>query len=190
MLPGHRAGLHPHQGGAHRRRPRPHRLRRLRLGKPAGGGLLDLPHGGRVDRIADRLCQSERRREEPLRRGARRPEGHGLLRHDARLPAPERGGRAAGPLPHLAQHHHRPGGRGSDRALFLQHSPALVHRSPLSGHAQRGGACEGHRLSHHPGRLRPLQAHRPEGAGGGRGQRHVPHRQQDPGLRPGHGGLL
>ena len=32
--PGHRAGLHPDQGGPHRAGPRPHRLRRPRVGEP------------------------------------------------------------------------------------------------------------------------------------------------------------
>ena len=60
MLPGHRAGLHPHQGGAHWSRPRPPGLGGPRLGEPPGGRLLDLPHGGGVGWPAGRLRQPAR----------------------------------------------------------------------------------------------------------------------------------
>ena len=137
-----------------------------------------------------RLCQPVCRRGGEVRSQADQGGRHGLFRHDARLPAPGRKRGAALPLPHLAQHHDRPGGGGADRPLRLQHPPAVVHRPPVPGHPQRGGAREGHRLPHHPGGVRPLQAHRCEGPGRGRGQRHVPHRQRLLRLRPGHGGLL
>ncbi len=65
---------------------------------------------------------------------------HGYLPFDA-------DGQPAGSLPHLAQHHDRQGRGGADGAVFLQHSPALEHRAPVSGHFERRGAREGHRLT-------------------------------------------
>ena len=57
-------------------------------------------------------------------------------------------------------------------ALF---GPAVVHRPPVSGGAQRGGTRPPRRPHHHPGRVRPLYAHRRERRGRGRGVRDVPH---------------
>ena len=60
--------------------------------------------------------------------GLRRP---GRQRDDARVHRPGPGGQAPGPVPDLAQQHHRQGLRRADAALRLRRPAALEHRPPL-----------------------------------------------------------
>ena len=55
--------------------------------------------------------------------------------------------------------------RGPDRTVSVQRTPALEHRSPVSGYSERRAPCQRRGLPDHAGRVCPLEADRPEGAG-------------------------
>ncbi len=105
----HRARLDPHQGSPHRPGPPAAGHRRPRVEVQARGRGVDLRHRRRLVRPAGRLRGPRRRRRGHLRGGAGDGGGHGLLGDDARLHGVRRGRRAAGAVPHLAEHHHRRG---------------------------------------------------------------------------------
>ena len=86
------------------------------------------------------------------------------------------------PFPHLAQHDHRPGSRSADRGVRLQHPAAVEHRAPVPGDAEQRGTPAAAALFHNAGRVRALEADRPQGAGRGRRFGHVPDRQRRHGL--------
>ena len=94
---------------------------------------------------------------------------HGYLAFDS-------DGELLTPFPDLAEHQHRRGRRATERRVRAQHPAPVERRAPLSGHLGRRGSCRSDRAPDHAGRLRPLAAHRSEGARHRRRQRHVPHR--------------
>ena len=111
---GDRAGLDADQGGPGRARPRGARDRRARLGERVRRPAVDLPARGRVGRAPGGLRRAGRPR---FRRRARH------LGDDARLPRLRRRRRAAGAVPHLAQHEHRARRRRQLSERFGQNIP-------------------------------------------------------------------
>ena len=126
--------------------------------------------------LADRRAATLRRRAD-LGRRARR------LGHDARLSRLRRRWRTADALPDLAQHQHRRGRRAAERRVRPQHPASVERRPPVPGHPERRGPRRPDRAPDHAGRLRPLAAHRREGARHRRRQRHVPDRHRHRQLR-------
>ena len=114
----------------------------------------------------------------------RRRPGH--QRDDARLRRPRRRRQPAGPVPHVAQQHHRRRVRRADAAPGLRGAAAVEHRPPVPVHPRRPAAPVAARPPQDAGGLRPLAAHRRARGGPGRGVRHVPHRpgRQGLGRRP------
>ena len=67
------------------------------------------------------------------------------------------------------------GGGRAFRPIRGEYSPALEHRPPVSGGAERGRARGPHRPYHDPGRLCPARPDRRQRGGRGGGLRHFPH---------------
>ncbi len=179
-------GLDPDQGGPDHAGRRSRRERRSRLGEPVRRPDVDLLAGRRVVRPAGLLRRAAGGRRAAVRRAAHHVRCHRRLGDDARLPRVRRRGRAAGAVPDLAQHVHRPGRRRAERAVRLQHPAALVDRPPVPGGARRRAARAADRVVHHAGRLRAPDADRAERARRRRRVRHVPGGPRDQDLRRGH----
>ena len=163
-------------------RRHPARRRLSCLGEPAAGRRLDLRPCrclvglGRVLRVAGR------RRPGPIRGGVAQCRRPRRQRDDAWLHRAGPGRWAAGPVPDLAQQHHRRRVRGADAAAGLRGAPPLEHRPPVPVHPRwatpRGAA--GARQD--PRGLRPLAADRRARRGPHRGVGHVPDRPRHPRL--------
>ena len=185
--PGHRARLDPDQGRADRRRPRADRGRQPRLGEPVRRRHVDLLAGRGLGRPARRATPRWPRRPHAARGGAARRRRARGVRDDARLSRLRRRRRAAHAVPHLAQHQHRRRRRAAHRRSSATTSPT-GGASPTS--TRRSSTTKPHvadvALPDHPGRLRPLAAHRRASPRRRRRQRHVPDRHRDRDLRRDH----
>ena len=112
----------------------------------------------------------------PLLAGSSDSRGHGLQRDDARLRGTGHRRRAAGPVPHLAEQHHRSCLRRAVSAPRLRRSPALEHRPPVPVDPGAAAARVADRPSGDARRIRPLEAHGRAHGGGRRSLGHVPDR--------------